>query len=78
MTETVKTITSLDGSCKIVVFQRSEGTFGFDEFYFDEEDQAWCMLGSRQRSYPVVDTLERVLQEILGRVPWAREVMESK
>ena len=78
MTETVKTITSLDGSRRIVVFQRPEGTFGFGEFFFDEREQVWCPLESRRRSYTAVDTLERILQEIVGRVPRAREVIEAK
>jgi hypothetical protein len=75
MPETVKTITSLDGKHRIKMFQRPEGTFGFDEFYFDEENQAWCMVSSRRRSYPVFDTLERTLQEIAERIPWAHEAI---
>jgi hypothetical protein len=78
MTRAVKTITSLNEKHRVIVFQRPEGTFGFHEFYFDEEEQAWCMLGSRQNSYPVCDTLERTFHEIEGRVPWARGVIGSK
>jgi hypothetical protein len=78
MPEAVKTITSLDGKHRIVVFERPEDTFGFDEFQFDEREQAWCMLSSRRRSYPVMDTLERTIQEIAGRIPLAREVIWPK
>jgi hypothetical protein len=74
MADPIKTITSLDGNHRVEVFQRPEGTFGFDEFYFDEEEQAWCMVNSREGSYPVFDTLKRALQEIAGRIPWAHEV----
>jgi hypothetical protein len=77
MPKAVKTITSLDEKHRVVVFQRPEGTFGFDEFCFDDEEQSWCTVSSRDRSYPVIDTLERALQEIMSRTPWAREVIET-
>jgi len=62
---------SQDGKRKVEIFQRSNGTFGFEEWAFDAGDKAWCPT-SRGTQIPIVDTLEHALAEASGRVSWAR------
>lgn len=70
-------ITSPDSKSRIRIFKRGDGTFSFDEFYWSDEDQAWCMLKPRSGSYPIFDSLETTLREIAGRVPWVADAVKS-
>jgi plasmid stabilization system protein ParE len=50
------------------IFQRLDGTFGFEELHFGRAEQAWYPVG--KYSYAVVDTLEKAKQEAKNRVSW--------
>ena len=40
--KTRRTILSQDGERKVEIFQRQDGTFGFEEYFYDTEEKAWC------------------------------------
>jgi hypothetical protein len=66
----VKTIEDLAGGRRVEIFQRPNGTFGFDEWKYWPDEDAWCPSG--RHSYAVIDTLERAEAEVRGRIEWLR------
>ena len=64
----IKTIMSEAGDRKLDIFRRDNGTFGFEEFFFDFEEKARCPV--RGQSYAIVDTVERATAEGMARVSW--------
>jgi len=67
--KTRRTILSQDGERKVEIFQRQDGTFGFEEYFFDAEEKVWC---PRTRGAQVMDTLERAVFEAFERISWLR------
>ena len=68
MSEARKTFLSSDKTRKVEVFQRADNTFGFEEFTFGQEEQAWFPVGSY--SIAVIVSLERAIKEAMERVAW--------
>ncbi len=56
---------------RVIIFQRNDGSFGFDEEHFSDEplEMAWLQAGYDSRC----DTAERALGEARGRVGWLAE-----
>jgi hypothetical protein len=73
--QTVKTIVHPDGTRKVDVFRRTNGSFGFEEWHWQVRESCWCPFG--KYSIAVVDTMEHVLQEIKERIPWVEGVLTS-
>ena len=70
---TVQTIYDEDHKRRLIVFQRSDGTFGFREERFSAEPMEVAWMALSLDSVCRCDTVERVLTEARGRVPWLRE-----
>lgn len=73
----MKTIQTIyDGSRKrrVVIFQREDGSFGFDAEFFSDEplEMAWLPSGFDSRC----DTADRALAEARGRVSWLSETTQ--
>ena len=58
------------GHERIEIFERDNGTFGFDLFKYDAEEDAWCQWGLD--SHAITDTAERAEIEARGRIDWLR------
>jgi hypothetical protein len=67
----VKTIVHPDGTRKVEVFRRPDGSFGFEEWHWQVGENCWCPFG--KYSIAFVDTVEHVLQEIKGRIAWVED-----
>lgn len=70
----VKTIHNQQGNRRVDIFQRKNGTFGFEELRYAIEEGAWLPIG--RYSIAVIDTLERAEQGARGRVDWIAEGIE--
>jgi len=57
------------------IFQRAEGSFGFEELRYAIDVQAWCPFGSYSESF--TDTAEAAIREALARVSWAASEKEN-
>ena len=57
-----------DGARKVEIFQRADGTFGFEELKFGPEEGAWFPVG--KYSIAIIDSLDNALKEAKGRVSW--------
>ena len=57
---------------RVIIFQRDDGSFGFDEERFSDEpvEMAWLPYGRDCRC----DSAERALSEARGRVSWLAEI----
>jgi hypothetical protein len=66
--QVVKTIEHPAGDRRVEIYQRDNGTFGFDELVYGTQERAWYPTG--QYSFAIIDTAERAEQEARGRVPW--------
>jgi hypothetical protein len=67
--DAVKVICHPDGIRRVVIFQRRDGTFDFQEERFWEEENSWAPL--KKETATIVDTLDRALEEVQGRIAWA-------
>lgn len=67
----VKELVSEDGRRKVVIFERPDGTYGFQPELFAEDEQAWCP--QRGFSIPYLPDLATAVREARGRVEWLRE-----
>jgi hypothetical protein len=70
--DAVKVIHHPDGNRRVIIFQRRDGTFDFEEERFWEEEDSWAPL--RKETATVTDTLDRALEEVKGRVAWVKEL----
>jgi hypothetical protein len=69
--QVVKSLLSADGTRRVDIFERGDGTFGFEEFRFDEGELCWLASGCRATSF--TDNLGDALREARGRVWWLAE-----
>ena len=65
----VQTIYDDSKKRRVVIFQRDDGSFGFEEQRFSDEplEMAWIPFGRRDCH---CDTVERALVEVRGRIDW--------
>jgi hypothetical protein len=63
-----KTFRSTDGKSRVEIFQRDDQTFGFAEFRFSTEENAWLQVG--RYSVAIIDTLGNAIREANERVQW--------
>lgn len=69
----IERIFDVSGSRRVLIFQREDGSFGFDEERFSREplEMSWIPRGYDSRC----DTRERALSEAMGRVEWLESEM---
>ena len=63
-----KTFTKLDGSRKAEIFERADGTFGFEELAYAHDEAAWFPAG--KYSVAIIDSMDRAISEARGRIAW--------
>jgi len=72
--QVVESFLNPDGTRRVDIFEREDGTFGFEEFRFGEEEQCWLASGRGATSF--TDNLGDELREARGRVWWLAEVRD--
>jgi hypothetical protein len=55
---------------RVVLFRRMDGSYGFDEEYFDPEAETRCWLRRDRYAEGYYPTQESLIQEMRKRVPW--------
>ena len=68
----IKAIYDPTDNRRIEIYQRANGTFGFDEWKFSSEEKAWILL--KKQTETIVDSLDRAIEEIRGRVEWTKQI----
>ena len=67
----VRTIFKNDRTRQVIIFRRSDGTFGFEELKLSEEQSEWIPYGRYSVSF--TDSEEAALAEARSRVRWLTE-----
>ena len=67
----IQTQISVDGTRRVDIFRRRNGTYGFEESYWHPRDRCWIPIGPQSDSF--TDSLETALREAQGRVSWLGE-----
>lgn len=69
----IKELFSCDGTRKVEIYQREDGSFGFGSMYFsdDPREMSWCPLGGFSACY--AENASIAEREARGRVDWLRE-----
>jgi len=70
-----RTFTHRDGSRRVDIFERSNGTFGFEELAFSQEEAIWFPVG--KYSLAIVDSVDAAVTEARGRVRWLSDDAEQ-
>ena len=69
MTRTiVETIVHADGTRRVEIFQRRDGSFGFEELRLVEPERAWLVSGCYTNSFSA--SAEIAIREARARVSW--------
>jgi hypothetical protein len=64
----IQTIYSGDKKHQVSIFQRPNGTFGFAEGYFSEDEFEMCWIHDKHGS--IFDTFNTAQREVYSRVDW--------
>ena len=67
LVETIYDTTQFRRAC---VFRRDDGTFGFYEEHFSDDEYERCWVPRWPNTESFCDSLETVLREVRGRVSW--------
>jgi hypothetical protein len=70
--DAIRVIRHPAGNRRVIIFQRRDGTFDFQEERFWEDENSWAPL--KKETATVTDTLDRVLEEVKGRIDWVKEL----
>jgi hypothetical protein len=65
---TVETIVHADGTRRVEIFQRRDGSFGFEELHLIEPERAWVPSGYYSNSFCASAEVAR--REARARVSW--------
>jgi hypothetical protein len=71
MREVKRIFVKSDGARKVEIFRRADGTFGFEELKFGEEERIWFPVG--RYTTAIIDSLDNAIMEARGRVSWLRD-----
>ena len=71
--KTIQTLLHPDGRRRVDIFQRDDGTFGFEEQQYDSQQQAWYPV-TNHRSIPILDSEETARNEAKHRIDWLQRI----
>jgi hypothetical protein len=77
MTEkNIREIYSQDRMQRVLIVERENGAFGFEEEYFGQGpmEMCWCRYG--QSPFSICDSPETALKEARGRIAWLGSVAQ--
>ena len=68
--EAVQEIYDQDKERRIVIFQRDDGTFFYEEEYFSRDEYEMCWIPKRQQRIGFYDSQETALREAIANTDW--------
>ena len=72
MMRVVESIYNADRTRRVDIFERGDGTYGFEEWRYGEEERSWMTGGRHAASF--TDSAAGALSEARGRVRWLSEL----
>jgi hypothetical protein len=76
--KTVRTIAHPDGERRVLIVDRGDGRFGYEEEYFSKDPQERYWLPRRQYPLTICDSPERAEREARANVDWLRDEPERQ
>ena len=73
---TIQTIQDEEGKRRVIIFQRADGTFGFEEERYSDDELEQCWIPYGRYFISICDTYETALSEARGRVDWLASASE--
>jgi hypothetical protein len=70
--DVVRTYFNADKTRQVVVFRRTDTSFGFEELKFDSDERAWFPCGCSSASF--TDNIEAAVREARTRVEWLAKI----
>lgn len=70
MNSVVRELIARDGKRKVQIFQRADGSFGFESAYFSEDPFEMCWVRERAFSVCIAASQEIAEREARGRIDW--------
>ena len=71
----LQTIWNADKTRRVDIFERADGSFGFEESHYGIDEQSWVSYGRYSESF--TDTSEAAIREARARVSWAAAEEEN-
>lgn len=62
------------GKLRAIVFERDDGSFGFEDQWFSDDPMALCWIPRGRHSVSFCDTAERAASEAQGRIDWLADL----
>ncbi len=72
----VQTLFNAEQTRQVVIFQRTDGSFGFEELRFGSDEHVWFPCGCYSVSF--TDKMEAAVREAKTRVKWLAEAEDER
>jgi len=66
----LQTLTDITGKRRVHIFKRENGTFGFEEEYWSDDEFERCWIPAGRQMFSICDSQEIALREARGRIGW--------
>ena len=66
----VETLVHAGGTLRVIILQRDDGSFGFEDEKFSDDPREQCWITRGRYSESFCDSAERAVEEARGRVDW--------
>ena len=64
------TFTDQSGKRRVLIVQRDNGAYGFEEEHWSDEPLEHCWIRQGQYPFSICDSEETALREAVGRIGW--------
>ena len=70
---TMQEIYDQDEERRVVILQRGDGTFFYEEEYFSKHEYEMCWIPKKQQTIGFYDSQETALREAIANTDWLRD-----
>lgn len=74
----IDTLQHESGKLRVIIFQRSDGSFGFEDQRYSDDPLEQCWIPRGRYSVSYCDSAERAVSEARGRVDWLKGASGSE
>jgi hypothetical protein len=72
----IDVIYNSERNARVQIYLRDNGTFGFEEERFQNEEKCWTTYG--QYSEAIIESVESAIREAKGRVSWLADALKPR
>lgn len=75
-TNAVQEIYSQDKKHRVVILERADGTFFYEEEHFSKQETELCWIPKKRQTIGFYETYETALREAIANIGWLRDQRE--